>query len=103
MTKHQKVGGPTPAQHTMPVWERYRDAPMDEDNQSLYEGWLVGELRLPKCLDCGTLARPAPVDLPVLLVVRPRPGQTQRPRRDLSVDDAAPGASHGGALAIPTQ
>jgi uncharacterized protein len=35
-----------------PVWERYPNVPMDEDNVALYEGWLVRELRLPRCGQC---------------------------------------------------
>ncbi|GAA1828484.1 OB-fold domain-containing protein [Pseudonocardia ailaonensis] len=35
-----------------PPWERYPHQPMDEDDVALYEGWLVRELRLPRCGRC---------------------------------------------------
>ncbi|MFC4950070.1 Zn-ribbon domain-containing OB-fold protein [Pseudonocardia sp. GCM10023141] len=36
-----------------PPWERYPNHPMDEDSVALYEGWLVRELRLPRCRRCN--------------------------------------------------
>jgi uncharacterized OB-fold protein len=38
--------------------DRYPDYDIDQDNISLFEGWLSRELRLPKCANCGKWHQP---------------------------------------------
>jgi uncharacterized OB-fold protein len=39
---------------TIPVWDRYPDLPMDEDDVARYEGWALRRVLMPFCESCET-------------------------------------------------